>query len=122
MGHQLDDRRHRPLHLSRRALARLHRAGPSEALGYGWLNVLHPDDREKTVETLRSVLDMSKPFRIEFRVRRPDGVYRWALAVGAPRFGESGALPGYVGSIVDIDDRRATEASLAASEDARRSC
>ena len=36
---------------------------PSEALGYGWLDVLHPDDRDKTVETLRSVLDMSKPFQ-----------------------------------------------------------
>jgi PAS domain S-box-containing protein len=90
---------------------------PSEALGYGWLDILHPDDREKTVEMLRSVLEMSKPFRIEFRVRRPDGVYRWAMAVGAPRFNESGACLAYVGSIVDIDDRRATEASLAASEE-----
>jgi PAS domain S-box-containing protein len=90
---------------------------PSEALGYGWLDVLHPDDRDKTVETLRSVLDMSKPFRIEFRVRRPDGAYCWALAAGAPRFDESGACLGYVGSIVDIEDRRTTEAWLAAGEE-----
>ncbi len=90
---------------------------PAEALGYGWLDVLHPDDREKTVETLRSVLDQRQSFRTEFRVRRPDGVYGWALAVGAPRFDKSGAFLGYVGTIVDIDDRRATETSVAASEE-----
>jgi PAS domain S-box-containing protein len=90
---------------------------PAEALGHGWLDVLHPDDRGKTTETLRSVLDERKPFRHEFRVRRADGAYRWALAVGAPRFDDSGAFLGYVGSIVGIDDRRAIEAALAASEE-----
>ncbi len=86
--------------------------GPAEALGYGWLDVLHPDDRLKTTERLRSVLDAREPFRLEFRVRRFDGAYRWALAVGAPRFDESGAFLGYVGSIIDIDDRRAAEEAL----------
>jgi PAS domain S-box-containing protein len=90
---------------------------PAEALGYGWLDVLHPDDRSKTTKRLRSVLDAREPFRLEFRVRRVDGAYRWVLAVGAPRFDESGAFLGYVGSIVDIDDRRATEAALAASKE-----
>ena len=90
---------------------------PAEALGHGWLDVLHPDDRGKTTETLRSVLDERQPFRHEFRVRRADGAYRWALAVGAPRFDDSGAFLGYVGSIVGIDDRRAIEGALAASEE-----
>ena len=90
---------------------------PARALGYGWLDVLHPDDREKTVETLRAVLDKRKPYRIEFRVRRPDGLFRWALSVGAPRFDEGGAFLGYAGAIVDVDDRRASESALAAGEE-----
>ncbi len=90
---------------------------PAKALGYGWLDVLHPDDRSKTIETLRSALDARDPFRFEFRVRRPDASYGWALAVGAPRFDGGGAFLGYVGSIVDIDDLRAREAALAASEE-----
>src|SRR5208283_3836997 len=88
-----------------------------EALDFGWLAALHPDDRPKTIETLQAALDERKPFRCEFRVRRADGVHRWALAVGAPRFDDSGAFLGYVGSIVDVDDRRATEAATAAREE-----
>jgi len=90
---------------------------PAEALGHGWLDVLHPDDRGKAIKTLRLVLEERKPFRHEFRVRRSNGAYRWALAIGAPRFDDSGAFLGYIGSIVDIDDRRAIEAALAASEE-----
>ncbi len=88
-----------------------------EALDFGWLAALHPDDRPKTIEMLQAALDERKPFRCEFRVRRADGVHRWALAVGAPRFGDGDAFLGYVGSIVDVDDRRATEAATAASEE-----
>jgi PAS domain S-box-containing protein len=90
------------------------------ALGAGWLDMLQPDDRPKTIETLRSALGRRSPFRHEFRLRRKDGAFRWALAVGAPRFDESGAFLGYAGSIIDIHARRATGEALRESEERLR--
>ena len=87
----------------------------SEALGSGWFDALHPEDRPKTVETLRATWEDRAALRTEFRVRRVDGAFRWAQMVGAPRY-DAGAFIGYVGSIVDIDDRRAIEQTLRASE------
>ncbi len=87
----------------------------SEALGSGWFDALHPDDRAKTIETLRATWEDRAALRTEFRVRRIDGAFRWAQMVGAPRY-DAGAFIGYVGSIVDIDDRRAIEETLRASE------
>ncbi len=77
----------------------------SEALGHGWLDVLYPDDRVPTIEELSKALKKRIGFRHEFRIRRRDGAYRWALAVGAPRVDQTGFL-GYSGSIVDIHESR----------------
>ena len=77
----------------------------SEALGHGWLDVLYPDDRVPTIEKLSKALEKRIGFRHEFRIRRRDGAYRWALAVGAPRVDQTGFL-GYAGSIVDIHESR----------------
>jgi signal transduction histidine kinase len=49
---------------------------------------------------------------MEYRLRRHDGVYRWIVDYGVPRFDSSGAFCGYIGSCIDITDRRSTEESL----------
>jgi hypothetical protein len=51
-----------------------------------------------------------EPFRLEYRLRRADGAYRWAIDAASPRFGEDGAFLGYVGSVIDIDERKNQEA------------
>jgi PAS domain S-box-containing protein len=88
----------------------------SDALGSGWFNAIHPQDRPKTVETLRATWEDRAALRTEFRIRRSDGVYRSVLMVGSPRHDEKGAFIGYVGSIVDVHDWRAFEETLRASE------
>ena len=88
----------------------------SDALGSGWFNAIHPDDRPKAVLTFRATWEDRAALRTEFRVRRSDGAYRRVLMVGAPRHDEKGAFIGYVGSIVDVEDRRVFEETLRACE------
>ena len=81
-----------------------------EELGEGWTEGVHPEDRPRCVETCSAAFGRREPFRTEYRRRRADGQYRWVLDNGAPRFGPDGFL-GYVGSCIDITDRREAEAA-----------
>jgi PAS domain S-box-containing protein len=87
-----------------------------EAEGFGWLKATHPDDRARAEETFVSANAARAPFRIEYRLRQADGGYRWAIDAASPRFGASGEYLGYVGSVIDIDERRAAEDRLRLSE------
>jgi PAS domain S-box-containing protein len=88
----------------------------AEALGFGWLEAVHPDDRGWSGQTFRDANARQAPFRLEYRLRRADGTYRWAIDAAAPRFGASGEFLGYVGSVLDIGERRAAEEALRESE------
>ncbi|MBW4494742.1 MAG: PAS domain S-box protein [Oscillatoria princeps RMCB-10] len=79
-----------------------------EQLGEGWLEFVHPDDRRRCQETYRSAASSRTSFRIEYRLRRADGEYRWVLHTGVPRFA-SGRFAGCIGSCVDITERKRTE-------------
>lgn len=92
----------------------------SEAEGFGWLDATHPDDKAKTGEALQTANAARLPFLIEYRLRRKDGVYRWVIDVSSPRFDENGDFLGYVGSVIDIDERRAAEERLRDSEERLR--
>ncbi|AVO44162.1 PAS domain S-box protein [Phreatobacter cathodiphilus] len=83
-----------------------------EAEGFGWLSATHPDDRAMAEEIFREANAAHKPFRLEYRLRRVDGAYRWAIDAAAPRFSPSGEFLGYVGSVIDIDERRNVEEAL----------
>jgi PAS domain S-box-containing protein len=96
--------------------------GQSEAAaeGFGWLDATHPDDKPKADEAFRASNAAQAPFRVEYRLRRADGTYSWAIDAASPRFDESGAYLGYIGSVIDIDDRRAAEERLAFNEERLR--
>jgi PAS domain S-box-containing protein len=83
-----------------------------EALGAGAWDALHPDDRKQYESSFESASKNGEAFSAECRVRRADGVYRWALSAAAPRFGEDGAFLGYIGSIIDITHRKEAERIL----------
>jgi PAS domain S-box-containing protein len=82
-------------------------------LGFGWTEILHPEDLESTISLFCSDFDNRRNYRAEHRLRRSDGEYRWLLCCGVPRFEPGGAFAGYVGSSVDVTDlRRAQEENL----------
>ena len=83
-----------------------------EALGAGAWDTLHPEDRQHYEASFLSASTNGEPFRAECRVRRSDGVYRWALSAAAPRFSDDGAFLGYIGSIIDITHRKESERIL----------
>lgn len=83
-----------------------------QELGNGWVAAVHPDDRDRCLEVYSSAFDARVDFQMEYRLRRFDGVYRWIVDFGVPRFEPDGSFRGYVGSCIDITDRKAYEESV----------
>lgn len=81
-----------------------------DELGDGWTREVHADDLEACLQTYRKAFERRERFEIEYRLRRADGEYRWVLDTGIPRFSGSGALQGYIGSAIDIHERKHAEA------------
>ena len=96
-----------------------------EGLGYGWLDAVHPEDRPRAERDFLEANARREPFRADYRLRRHDGTYRWATDAAAPRLGPGGDYLGYVGSVLDVDERtqllRAEQAARIAAEQARAS-
>lgn len=83
-----------------------------EEAGNGWAVGVHPDDLARCLETYVSAFDARKPFRMEYRLRRADGEFRWVLDHGVPRYDDSGNFAGYIGSCIDISDSKAYQSQL----------
>ena len=81
-------------------------------LGDGWISGIHPDDLDGCLQAYSTASDRREPFRIEYRLQRADGEYRWILHAGAPRLTSDGVLVGYTGSAVDITEHRLATATL----------
>jgi len=87
---------------------------PLEAeLGYGWTEVIHKEDFERCVKTYSQAVDDQQSYGMEYRARRHDGEYRWILDTGVPRFNPGGSFAGFIGSCLDITDRKLAEEALA---------
>jgi formate hydrogenlyase transcriptional activator len=80
--------------------------------GEGWLESVHQDDIQRCVDAYSTGYERREAFVLEYRLRRVDGEYRWLYDTGAPRFASNGEFLGYIGSAVDITDRRTAEESL----------
>jgi PAS domain S-box-containing protein len=78
---------------------------PEQEAGSGWLEGIHEDDREHFRRDYLDAFSARRAFRLEYRLRRHDGQYRWLLDQGVPRFDEQGSFIGYLGSCVDITQR-----------------
>jgi PAS domain S-box-containing protein len=94
----------------------------SRELGMGWLEGVHPEDRDGALAAYENAWAAQRPFDTEFRLRRADGEYRWLLVRGSPRVMGDGTLAGYTASAMDITDQRdALKASQLAKEAAEAS-
>ena len=81
-------------------------------LGSGWAEGVHPDDRDRCVETYLEAFDHRRPFTLEYRLRRYDGEYRWILDSGTPKSDPDGSFAGYIGSAVDVTERKRAEEAI----------
>jgi PAS domain S-box-containing protein len=87
-----------------------------DGLGHGWTGGIHPEDRERCIAAYARGFGAAAAFEIEYRLRHRDGEYRWLLAKGAPLVSE-GSLGGFVGSCLDITDRRLAEQAVRKREE-----
>jgi len=76
-----------------------------QELGNGWAAGVHPDDFDRCLKIYTESFDQMKPFSMEYRLRRHDGVYRLLLDEGRPRFKQDGSFAGYIGACLDISDK-----------------
>ena len=96
----------------------------SDALGYGWIQAVHPDDRDRLMAKWQEALHSQAIFQAEFRFHTASGDMRWYRARVVPDRDESAAIVGWVGAAVDLHelhlalDERA--AALVTAEEARR--
>ncbi len=82
-------------------------------LGFGWLNATHPDDRDNASKAFIAANARCQAFRLEYRLRRKDGEYCWVIDAASPWFGVDGQYKGYIGSVIDISERKQAEAERA---------
>ncbi len=87
-----------------------------QEVGFGWTQGIHPADRDRSVETYTAAFDERRSFQQEYRLQRADGEYRWVLNSGVPRVAPDGAFAGFIGSCIDITERRHAEEALQTSE------
>ncbi len=90
-----------------------------QELGNGWAESVHAEDFDGCLEIYVSHFDRREPFRMDYRLRRADGEYRWILDNGVPRYAEDGTFQGYIGSCIDITTSKLAERALATTLERR---
>jgi PAS domain S-box-containing protein len=72
--------------------------------GNGWAEGIHPDDLQRRLGVYGAAFEAREEFKLEYRLKRHDGQYRWLLDKGVPYYQENGDFAGYIGTCMDIDD------------------
>ncbi|MQT14490.1 PAS domain S-box protein [Rhizobiales bacterium Sp-1] len=88
----------------------------AEAADFGWIAAVHPDDRDGIMDVFMTANRTHGPFQTEYRLRRADGGYSRVISSAAPRLDDDGAFMGFVGSVIDIQERYEAERLLRESE------
>jgi PAS domain S-box-containing protein len=87
---------------------------PLEAeLGNGWAELVHPEDFQRCLGTYQGAFSRHEGFEMQYRLRRHDREYRWLFDAGVPRFESDGSFAGYIGSCIDVTERKLAEEAMA---------
>lgn len=78
----------------------------------GWEESVHPEDLGAFIDTYTRAFDRRESYKTEFRLRRSDGEYRWIFDIGVPRLNADGSFAGYIGSCLDVTERKLAEEAL----------
>jgi PAS domain S-box-containing protein len=81
-------------------------------VGNGWTDGIHPEDVVQCWDIYARAFDRREQFQIVFRLRRQDGEYRWIVSTGAPKYHGDGSFGGYIGSAMDVTERRLAAEAL----------
>jgi len=84
-------------------------AAHEDSHGEGWLEFLHPEDRERTLKRWRHSLETGEPYEIEYRFRGTDGEFRWFLGKAKPLRNDAGEIIEWFGTATDISERKRHE-------------
>ncbi len=85
---------------------------PEQYFGWGWLDAIHPADRERTGRVWRNSLALRTLYEVEYRLIRQDGSYRHVVARGAPLLDSDGTIREWIGTCSDVTDARRAEREL----------
>jgi len=83
-----------------------------DEIGSGWAEGVHPLDFQSCMLTFLTSFVARTGFRMEYRLRRHDGAWRWILDHGVPRTGPDGSFAGFIGSCIDITALKTLEQEL----------
>jgi PAS domain S-box-containing protein len=86
---------------------------PEAEFGTGWAQGVHPEDLQSCLQTYTGAFDLRESFHMQYRLRRHDGEFRWIFDSGVPRFNADASFAGYIGSCLDITERKLAEEALA---------
>jgi PAS domain S-box-containing protein len=88
-----------------------------QALGRGWQDLVEPEDRPRVRDIYAEAEARHQGFDVDYRLRRQDGLYRWVVASATPRLDANGSFLGYIGSVLDITERKEAERKLQENAD-----
>jgi diguanylate cyclase (GGDEF)-like protein/PAS domain S-box-containing protein len=83
-----------------------------EGEGYGWIAMLHPEDRKRAEDGFIASSDLEAFYCVQYRLRMVSGGYRWHMDIAIPRFDDDGEFMGYVGNVIDIHERKLAEKEI----------